>query len=184
MDRVLNKFKCSDVLMTRSYGVVVRFLTVLLAKSDESRLFAAVYTGRPRLYLRPDTSNFLVFLGRIGGYSLSSHMAATAAAVVAQRRRHEAAEAAANLAEAGTPRPLPPSPKKAVKKIKKVEAKPVLPYQLEVFNFYQNQRVQIFVAVRGPHAAASRHNAPQPFARDPHHCLKHRHRTMLPLAGP
>ena len=102
-----------------------------------------------------------VVLGAAWRLQLSqTTMAATAAAVVAQRRRQEAAEAAANLAEGGTPRPLPLSPKKGVKKIKKVEAKPVLPYQLEVFNFYQNQKVQIFVAVRGPHAAASLHNCP------------------------
>lgn len=83
-------------------------------------------------------------------------MAATAAAVVAQRRRHEAAEAAANLAEGkeGTPRARPLSPKK---KPKKVEMKPTLPYQQEVFDFYQNEKIQIFVAVRGPRAAASRY---------------------------
>ena len=83
-------------------------------------------------------------------------MAATAAAVVAQRRRHEAAEAAANLAEGkeGTPRARPLSPKK---KPKKVEMKPTLPYQQEVYDFYQNEKIQIFVAVRGPRAAASRY---------------------------
>tara|TARA_B100000795_G_scaffold175883_1_gene132901 strand:+ start:543 stop:809 length:267 start_codon:yes stop_codon:yes gene_type:complete len=83
-------------------------------------------------------------------------MAATAAAVVAQRRRHEAAEAAANLAEGkeGTPRARPLSPKK---KPKKVEMQPTLPYQQEVFDFYQNEKIQIFVAVRGPRAAASRY---------------------------
>ena len=135
---------------------------------------------------RPKHFEFGVFwAAALAAAASSRKMAATAAAVVAQRRRHEAAEAAANLAEAGTPRPLPASPKKAPKKIKKVEAKPVLPYQLEVFNFYQNQKVQIFVAVRGPHAAASLHNCPSavrqgsaPLSQAPpqHPCL--------PLAGP
>ena len=89
-------------------------------------------------------------------------MAATAAAVVAQRRRHEAAERAAEEHEAqgGTPRAAMMSPKKVPKKPKKVEIKPPLPYQQEVFDFYQNEKIQIFVAVRGPRAAASRHNCP------------------------
>ena len=105
-------------------------------------------------------------------------MAATAAAVVAQRRRHEAAEAAANLAEGkdGTPRQQPLSPKKVPRKPKKVETKPLLPYQQEVFDFYQNEKIQIFVAVRGPRAAASRHNCP--LSRSPGI------RTIVPSTAP
>ena len=105
-------------------------------------------------------------------------MAATAAAVVAQRRRHEAAEAAANLAEGkdGTPRQQPLSPKKVPRKPKKIETKPPLPYQQEVFDFYQNEKIQIFVAVRGPRAAASRHNCP--LSRSPGI------RTIVPSTAP
>ena len=114
-------------------------------------------------------------------------MAATAAAVVAQRRRHEAAEAAANLAEGkdGTPRQQPLSPKKVPRKPKKVETKPLLPYQQEVFDFYQNEKIQIFVAVRGPRAAASRHNCP--LSRSPGIRTivpSTAPRPTLPLAGP
>ena len=81
----------------------------------------------------------------------------TAAAFVAQRRRHEAAEAAANLGEEGTPRALPLPPRK--KKAMKIETKPTLPYQQEVFDFYQDEKIQIVVAVRGP-AASRHHNCP------------------------
>ena len=87
-------------------------------------------------------------------------MAAAAAVVVAQRKRHAAAELAAEEHEAqgGTPRAAMLSPKKVPKKPKKVETKPPLPYQQQVFDFYQNEKIQIFVAVRGPRA--SRHNCP------------------------
>ena len=104
-------------------------------------------------------------------------MAATAAAVVAQRRRHEAAERAAEEHEAqgGTPRAAMMSPKKVPKKPKKVEIKPPLPYQQEVFDFYQNEKIQIFVAVRAA-ALALRH-------LDTHNCPLSRSpgiRTIVP----
>ena len=121
---------------------------------------------------------------RVAAGQPQDSMAATAAAVVAQRRRHEAAEAAANLAEGkeGTPRARPLSPKK---KTKKVEMKPTLPYQQEVFDFYQNEKIQIFVAVRGPRRHLDTHNCP--LSRWPGIRTivpSTRHGATLPLAGP
>ena len=97
---------------------------------------------------------------RVAAPRTPDRMAAAAAVVVAQRKRHAAAELAAEEHEAqgGTPRAAMLSPKKVPKKPKKVETKPPLPYQQQVFDFYQNEKIQIFVAVRGPRA--SRHNCP------------------------
>ena len=88
---------------------------------------------------------------RVAAPRTPDRMAAAAAVVVAQRKRHAAAELAAEEHEAqgGTPRAAMLSPKKVPKKPKKVETKPPLPYQQQVFDFYQNEKIQIFVAVRG-----------------------------------
>ena len=115
-------------------------------------------------------------------------MAATAAIVAANRRKHEAAEAE-KLAD-GTPRTLKEEieeQKKPKKKKKKVEIAPTLPYQKEMFDFYQGEKVQIFVAVRGSRAAASRHSGPlscSPGICTTHHATRSTRWTLTTAAPP